>query len=162
MTKTLFIDSSLLQHSGRRWKQGDLIIHEVESEATFAPQVLKVLELTFIQDNSPFYPFCYALPLLPGKRLEHIEYCRQAMHEKKEQTTKACLAFGMRCLHKWIQEVEGQDFVLYYQEMQAPIEQCRSQFLALKDNEKALQATNTLRKQTGLTFEEFCPRVEQV
>ena len=44
-------------------------------------------------------------------------------------------------------------YVLYYQKMTQPIEAGKAVFLKLKDNPKALQATQTLRQQTGLSYE---------
>lgn len=109
--------------------------------------------------SSRGYDFCYLLPLLPGKLEDHKEYCRLAMNEKREATIAACKAFGMIHLKKWIQESTDKQYVLYYQKMREPAEEARQAFLALKDQPKALQATQTLREQTGVSFEELSPKV---
>ena len=62
----------------------------------------------------------------------------------------------MACMKKWIQDGK---YVLYYQKMSISPEEAREAFLTLKDNPKALQATQVLREQTGLNFEELCPKV---
>jgi hypothetical protein len=103
------------------------------------------------------FDLCYLLPLLPHKVDAHLEYCRAAMNEKKEPTIAACKSFGMVDLKKWIQVSPLRSYVLYYQKMAEPIDQDKEDFLALKDDPKALQATQTLRDQTGLTFEELSP-----
>lgn len=123
-------------------------------------KIEQVLDLPIHSHPIEGYDFCYMLPLLPQKLEEHKEYCRLAMSDKKESTIAACKAFGMIHLQKWIQETSSQYYVLYYQKMTQPSEKARQAFLALKDNPKALQATQTLREQTGLSFEELSPKVE--
>jgi hypothetical protein len=108
---------------------------------------------------SQTYHFCYMLPLLPDQLEEHREYCRAAMNENRKLTIAACQAFGMVHLKKWIQISDNRNYVLYYQEMTQPHEKAREAFLTLKNNPKALQATQTLRNHTGLSFEELSPRV---
>ncbi len=132
------------------------------AEYSFFQPTLKieqVLHLPIDQHMSKEYDFCYMLPLLSHKIDDHKEYCRAAMNEKREPTIKACQAFGMIEMTKWIQQSNDRNYVLYYQKMRQPIETSRQAFLALKDQPKALQATQTLREQTGLTFEELSPEI---
>lgn len=118
----------------------------------------EVLYLDIDPSNpSKGFEFCYMLPLLPGNIKAHEEYCRAAMEEKREHTIAACKAFGMIDMRKWIQQSPKGDFVLYYQRMAMPVQEARASFLTLKDEPKALQATLTLRNQTGVTFEELFP-----
>lgn len=123
-------------------------------------KINQVLDLV-IDPNSQgvSYDLCYMLPLLSGNVEAHKEYCRLAMNEKREQTVAACLAFKMIDLKKWIQETPEGDYVLYRQRMKEPVNVAREAFLALKDNPKALQATLTLREQTGSSFEELFPQL---
>lgn len=103
--------------------------------------------------------FCYMLPLLPNQLEAHQAYCHEAMNEKREQTITACKAFGMAEIKKWIQESDDKNYVIYYQKMTQPIDQIREAFLSLKNHPNALKATQSLRDQTGLTFEELMPKV---
>ncbi len=100
------------------------------------------------------------LPLLPGKADDHRKYCRLAMHENKEQTTQACRKFGQVQMSKWIQHSAKADYILYDVLLSIPVEEGRKEYLALKDNPKAIAATQTLRSQTGLAFEELSPKVQ--
>ena len=121
-------------------------------------KVKKVLDLPIDPTyESQRFDLCYLLPLLSGKVDEHFEYCRAAMNERREPTIAACKAFGMIDLKKWIQESPHRSYVLYYQKMAQPIDQDGDDFFALKDDPKSLEATKTLRDQTGLTFEELSP-----
>ena len=123
-------------------------------------KIHKVLDLAINPgDASPGYDFFYMLPLLPHKVEDHKEYCRLAMNEKSEETIASCKAFGMIDLKKRIQESPFQSYVLYFQKMAHPIEHSRQVFLSVKNNTQALQATQTLRDQTGLLFENLCPKV---
>lgn len=121
-------------------------------------KVEKVLELDFSEEEpASQFPCCFFYPLLPGKVKDHREYCRQAMNEKKEQTRQACRDFGISHLSKWIQKKDQSDYVLYYQKLVLSIDVCREHFLSLKSNLKAQAATQSLREQTGLSFEELFP-----
>lgn len=78
----------------------------------------QVLELDFyLPEDLPecTYPYCFFYPLLPDKVEDHREYCRRAMHENREQTTRACQAFGLVHLSKWIQTFNQCYYVLYTQ-----------------------------------------------
>ncbi len=148
-----------------RWRQlgqKPLFIHEVSlQQLALFPHIAveKVLALDFAANhNSSLYPYCYALPLFAGQLEAHREYCRQAMNENKEPTKKACLAFGIVSIHKWIQITEDAAWVLYYQQMSAPVDECRKRLLSLQNDEKALLATRTLREQTGCSFAALCPQ----
>jgi hypothetical protein len=150
------------------WRQTGqklLFIHEVTlKELSLFPGITveKVLEMNFVPDHTgPSHPYCYALPLLAGQTEAHREYCRQAMNENREPTEKACRAFGMLSMHKWIQTTENEAYVLYYQEMRDSVDECRKKFLSLENDEKALLATKTLREQTGCSFAELCPYSEK-
>lgn len=132
----------------RQLGQEPLFIHEVtQQQLSLFPGIAvdKVLELNFAPHHSgPSYPYCYALPLLAGQTEAHREYCRRAMNENRESTQKACLAFGILSLHKWIQRTESRTWVLYYQQMAAPVDECRKKLLSLQNDEKALLATKNL------------------
>lgn len=161
----LAASSSISSSECKTWHQlglKPLFIHEVTLEQLSAfPGIIveKVLEMDFTCDHKgPSYPYCYALPLLAGQTEAHREYCRQAMNENREHTEKACRAFGMLSMHKWIQITEHGTHVLYYQEMASTVEECRRKFLSLQDDEKALFATKVLREQTGCSFAELCSR----
>ncbi|MBS0655579.1 MAG: hypothetical protein JSR46_07375, partial [Verrucomicrobia bacterium] len=115
-----------------------------------ASTIEEVLDL----DIDPGYPgagfeFCYTLPLLPGKREDQVEYCRAAMNEKQEQTIAACKAFRMVDMKKWIQQSPGGDYVLYHEHLSLPVQEARELFLSFSNDPKALQATKTLREQSG-------------
>lgn len=128
-------------------------------------RVEQVLELDFYEKEqvpSSLFPFCYALPIFPEKIEEHHIYCHQAMNEKKNQTIQACKSFGMIHLRKWIQENDNGNYILYYQIANTPFSQCREHFLSLETNQKAQEATRSLREQTGLKFSELCPIVNCV
>lgn len=160
----LVASSSATPIECKTWRQPGLkplFIHEVTlQQLSSFPGILveKVLEMDFARDHKGHsYPYCYALPLLAGQTEAHREYCRQAMNENREPTEKACRAFGMLSLHKWIQTTQRGAYVLYYQEMASTVEECRKKFLFLKDDEKALFATKVLREQTGCSFAELCP-----
>ena len=129
------------------------------------PKIHQVLELNFEGQKIgeiPRHPYCYALPLLPSRLKSHYNYCNQAMHEKREATAQACVAFGMLSLHKCIQEINGSNYILYFQEMKAPLAEVRAHFSSLKDHPKALEATRSLREDTGLSFEELAPETHCV
>lgn len=125
-------------------------------------KIEKVLELHFEspEEIDETYRFCYFYPLLPEKVEEQIVYCHQAMNEKKEETVKACRAFGMVSLRKWIQQEESASYLLYEQEASMPYTECRRHFLSLKNDEKAINATQAIRNQTGCAFEDLLPQVE--
>lgn len=145
--------------------QDPLFIHEVPQKllSLFTGcSVDKVLELHFAPRHSvPLYPYCYALPLINGQSQAHREYCRQAMNENKESIKNACLAFGILSIHKWIQTTKSGSWILYYQQMAAPIDKCRQKLFALQDDEKALSATKPLRQHTGCSITELCPYSER-
>ena len=122
-------------------------------------RVEKVLDLVIDSTPSEGYELVYLLPLLPNKVIEHREYCRLAMNERREATVAACKTFGMIHMKKWIQQSPSGDYVLYYQKMNKPLDEVRTAFLSLKDDPKALHTTKSLREQTGLSFEELSPRV---
>ena len=146
------------------WNEWLLKTFGVDVSIKAYPKTQKVLELDF-EDTHKIdtnYPFCYVLPLLPGHLDAHLQYCHEAMNEKKESIKAACKAFGMHSLHKWIEEVNGHNYVLYYQEMSLPSEEARNRFIKLKNEPKALAATQMLREQTGLQFEELSPQVQCV
>lgn len=152
-----FISFQNLLAQGNSYAQ---LLDKTFSLAQLSFHLEKVLDLMI--DPTPDtggYDFCYALPLLPQHLENHRDYCRKAMHEKKEQTIAVCKDFGMIFMKKWIQISQEGMYILYYQKMRSPLEKERKSFLALKDNPKALEATRSLREQTGLSFEELCPKV---
>ncbi len=144
------------------WLQRDaLFIHEVSEDALYHfPDctVEKVLSFDFgSQENLEAY--CYALPLLDVEG--HREYCRQRMQNQAE-AQRACAPFGIKAIHKWIQGGKEGSWVLYYQLMEKPVEECRKKLMSLQHNHEALLATKILRETTGCTFTELCPQTKRI
>jgi hypothetical protein len=108
------------------------------------------------------HDLCYALPILPEKVEEHRAYCRAAMEENREKTIETCKKFGIVHLTKWIQESPKGAFVVYSQKMTHTPEESREKLLALKNDPDALEGTKLLREQTGVAFENLCPKTKIV
>lgn len=123
----------------------------------------KILELEFYplkETRSTLYPDCHMLPLLAKMADKQKKYCQLAVEEKKELTTAICQRFGLAYMDKWLQKSALGDFVLYDQLHTVPHAASRENYLRLKSDPEALLATQSLREQTGLSFEELSPITE--
>ncbi len=108
----------------------------------------------------PCHKRAFIYPLLSNQREEQKRYSAQA---KEGGGAKEFFAsYRVRRMAKWIQTLGHMEVIVYYQEMELPSHQVALRHLALREAPWYKRATDELIAQTGLTFEELTPHLEQL
>lgn len=141
-------------------------LHIDLKEGSFLPDLYELTEVLDMgieqEEESLIKEYCFIYPILPHKKEKILKMYQDVAEYHDEQIQDIYRYRGISKIRFWIQETDGQSFLVVYQEIIGPVNEARKKFLSSKNEELSHAKTKEFVDVTGLSYEELLPQLESL